>query len=139
MSGREQDLEQALGGDRFSSLVSKNITVMGKRTSIRLEPEMWNSLHDIAKREGCSIHELCTLISLRKRPDSSLTASIRVFLMLYYKAATTEDGHRKSGHGNFEMMKVRARVSPDLRQKKREQEKASKKPVFPGGKAANVA
>lgn len=105
--------------DRPSSLISKNITIMGRRTSVRLEPEMWTALFDIANRENCTIHELCTLIHLRKRQDSSLTASIRVFLMLYYKAAATEDGHKKSGHGNFEMMKVRARVSPDLRTMRR--------------------
>lgn len=75
---------------------------------------MWTALYDISARESCTIHELCTLIHLRKRADSSLTASIRVFLMLYYKAAATEDGHRKSGHGDFEMMKARARVNSDM-------------------------
>lgn len=96
--------------DASSSLVSKNITVLGRRTSVRLEPEMWVALHDIAKRERCSIHEICSLINLRKRGDSSLTASIRVFMMLYYKAAATEDGHVRAGHGNFDRMKVRAKV-----------------------------
>ena len=27
-----------------SSLVSRNITVLGRRTSVRLEPEMWREL-----------------------------------------------------------------------------------------------
>ncbi len=96
--------------DDSSSLVSKNITVLGRRTSVRLEPEMWVALHDIAKRERCSIHEICSLISLRKRGASSLTASIRVFMMLYFKASSTEDGHVRAGHGNFDRMKIRARV-----------------------------
>lgn len=97
-----------------TSLVSRNITVMGKRTSVRLEPEMWNSLQEIAKREQCKIHDLCSLISLRKNPDTSLTAAIRVFLMLYYRAASTEDGHIRAGHGNFKNMVTRASVPDDF-------------------------
>ncbi len=93
-----------------STLVSRNITVFGRRTSVRLEPEMWMSLREIAKREGCSIHDICTLISVRKNENTSLTAAIRVFLMLYFRAATTEDGHKRSGHGDFESMKQRARI-----------------------------
>lgn len=94
--------------DAKSTLVSKNITVLGKRTSVRLEPEMWRALKDISKREQCTIHDLCSLVSLRKNVHTSLTAAIRVFLMLYYRAATTEDGHRRAGHGSFDSMKVRA-------------------------------
>ena len=97
-----------------SSLLSKNITVRGHRTSIRLEPEMWDALKDIASREGTTIHNICSLISMRKADDSSLTAAIRVFLMLYYRAASTPEGHFRSGHGNFENMKRRARVNEDV-------------------------
>lgn len=97
-----------------SSLVSRNITVMGRRTSVRLEPEMWVALRDIAKREKCTIHDICTLVSLRKSALTSLTAAIRVFLMLYYKAAATEEGHTKASHGNFEEMKRRAKIPEEL-------------------------
>lgn len=93
-----------------SSLVSRNITILGKRTSVRLEQEMWLAIKDIAKRENCTSHDLCSLISLRKRPNTSLTAAIRVFIMLYFKAAATEDGHERAGHGDFENMKTRARI-----------------------------
>ncbi|MAE51919.1 MAG: hypothetical protein CMH27_08910 [Micavibrio sp.] len=94
-----------------SSLVSRNITILGRRTSVRLEPEMWMAMKSIAKREGCSIHELCSLISLRKRDNTSLTAAIRVFIMLYFKASSTEEGHARAGHGDFESMKARARIT----------------------------
>jgi predicted DNA-binding ribbon-helix-helix protein len=94
-----------------TTLVSRNITVMSRRTSVRLEPEMWAALRDIAIREQCTIHDICTLVNVRKRPKTSLTAAIRVFIMLYFRAATTEDGHARAGHGNFESMKQRARIS----------------------------
>lgn len=96
--------------DKKSSLVSRNITVMGRRTSVRLEPEMWTALREIARRESCSIHNLCSLIYMRKSARTSLTAAIRVFLILYYKAAATEEGHDRAGHGSFDNMLQRARM-----------------------------
>lgn len=96
-----------MSGNIHTGLISKNILVNGRRTSIRLEPEMWSALKDIAKREQCSIHELCTLVEMCKRNCSTLTAAIRVFLMLYYRAATTEAGHESAGHGDISRMRHR--------------------------------
>jgi predicted DNA-binding ribbon-helix-helix protein len=93
-----------------TTLISRNITVMGRRTSVRLEPEMWTALQEISRREQCTIHDICTLIGVRKNAKTSLTAAIRVFLMLYFRAASTEDGHQRAGHGDFEFMKKRARI-----------------------------
>lgn len=106
--------EKASNGNIRSTLVSKNITILGRRTSVRLEPEMWNALRDIARREGCTAHEICSLIQIRKNTRTSLTAAIRVFLMLYYRAAATDEGHQKAGHGSFEIMKRRANVTRSL-------------------------
>lgn len=92
---------------QVSALISRNIAVLGKRTSIRLESQMWVALKEIAERERCSIHDLCSLIASRRKSDLSLTASIRIFLMLYFKAASTEDGHKKAGHGGLDRMIAR--------------------------------
>ena len=94
-----------------STLISRNMTITGRRTSVRLEPEMWMALKEISKREKCSIHDLCGVISFRKNQNTSLTAAIRVFLMLYFRASSTEEGHRRAGHGSFEYMKQRAKIS----------------------------
>jgi predicted DNA-binding ribbon-helix-helix protein len=107
---RLQKLTQEQDSGR-STLVSRNITVLGRRTSVRLEPEMWTALRDIAQREGCRIHDLCSLIQIRKNPQTSLTAAIRVFLMLYFRASSTEEGHRRCGHGSFDNMLTRARIT----------------------------
>ncbi len=93
-----------------STLISRNITVQGRRTSVRLEPEMWSALQEISKRERCTTHDICSLISIRKKENTSLTAAIRVFLMLYFRAASTEEGHAKAGHGSFETMRQRAKL-----------------------------
>ncbi len=83
-----------------SSLVSRNITIDGHRTSVRLEPDMWTALHDICRRERASLHEVCTMIAAHRGRGASLTAAIRVFIMAYFRAAATDEGHRRAGHGN---------------------------------------
>jgi predicted DNA-binding ribbon-helix-helix protein len=107
----EANREKHHEGESRSTLVSRNITVLGRRTSVRLEPEMWTALRDIVTREKCRIHDICSLIELRKNRDTSLTAAIRVFIMLYFRAAATEEGHQRVGHGDFSIMLKRARMT----------------------------
>jgi predicted DNA-binding ribbon-helix-helix protein len=82
-----------------STLISHNVMINGHRTSVRLEKEMWMGLKEIARREDCTVHMLCSAISQRKRSATSLTAAIRVFAMAYYQAAATDEGHQRAGHG----------------------------------------
>jgi len=74
-----------------SSLVIHNIVVAGHRTSVRLEPVMWEALQDIAQRQHTSVHDLVTEID-RRRTASSLTAAIRVFIVDFYRAAALQRG-----------------------------------------------
>lgn len=90
-----------------NALISRNITVNKKRTSIRLEAQMWVALKDIARREKCTVHDICSVIADKKASNITLTAAIRIFLILYYKSAATEDGHRKAGHGGLKQMLAR--------------------------------
>jgi predicted DNA-binding ribbon-helix-helix protein len=82
-----------------STLVSRNIVVSGHRTSVRLEPEMWDGLREICRRERSNLHQICTSVSTQKAEECSLTAAIRVYVMRYYRSAATEEGHNKAGHG----------------------------------------
>lgn len=61
---------------------------------------MWDALADVARREGMSVHEVCAMVDER-RQASSLTAAIRVFILAYFRAAATEDGHAAVGHGTL--------------------------------------
>jgi predicted DNA-binding ribbon-helix-helix protein len=81
-----------------STLVNRNVTVAGHRTSIRLEPAMWEALRQICEREHKPCNELVTDID-RQRVESSLTAAIRVYILRYFSAAATDEGHRLAGHG----------------------------------------
>lgn len=65
---------------------------------MRLEQEMWEALREICRREDMTVHELCSLIDER-RGLSSLTAATRVFTLMYFRAAATDEGHASAGHG----------------------------------------
>lgn len=82
-----------------STLVSRNVTIGSHRTSIRLEPDMWNGLREICRREHVTMHDIATIVSVRKAANTSLTAAIRVFVMAYFRMAATEEGHSNAGHG----------------------------------------
>ena len=84
-----------------STLVSRNVTVAGHRTSMRLEPAMWDALGEICRRERASPAEMVTSIG-RDRSASSLTSAIRVFVLDYFHLAATEDGHFRAGHGSYD-------------------------------------
>lgn len=81
-----------------STLINRNVTVGGRRTSMRLEPPMWEALQQVCSREGTALNRLVTDIE-RQRVESSLTAAIRVYLLQYFTAAATDEGHRLAGHG----------------------------------------
>lgn len=69
---------------KTSILESRNVTVGNKRTSMRLEPQMWDSLERIAQTEGVTLNNLCTQIDLR-RGEIGLTSATRVFIISYYR------------------------------------------------------
>jgi len=82
----------------MSTLVSRNITLHGRRTSVRLEPPMWDAFEEIAQREGMTLSSLSGLVDT-EGCEYSLTAAIRVFILAYFRAAATEDGHKSKGRG----------------------------------------
>ena len=81
-----------------STLVIRNVTIEGRRTSLRLDPIMWDALDEICHRETITRNRLCETIYKFKHA-STLTAAIRVFVVNYYRAAATEEGHASIGHG----------------------------------------
>jgi len=79
-------MSQDESGKSRLSQVSRNVTVNGRRTSIRMEPIMWDSLDEIAAREKKSMNVIVEMIDSR-RQGASLTASLRVFIISYFKTA----------------------------------------------------
>lgn len=81
-----------------STLVNRNIRIEGRRTSLRLEPTMWDALDEICHRETITRDQLCEMI-YKFQHASTLTAAVRVFVVSYYRAAATEESHANIGHG----------------------------------------
>ena len=71
----------------------------GRRTSVRLKPAMWEALSEICCRERTTLGAVCAELSASKPDGTTLTAALRVFAMSYFRAAATDDGHHKAGHG----------------------------------------
>jgi predicted DNA-binding ribbon-helix-helix protein len=73
-----------------SSLVRHNVYVAGHRTSIRIEPVIWRALHDIARQQKVTLHDLVSDID-RTRPGSGgLSSAIRAYVVAYLAAGLRE-------------------------------------------------
>lgn len=81
-----------------SRLVNRNVVAERGRTSMRLEPELWDALHEICQREQVPVGEIIR----RAEAQTGLggrTSAVRVFVLQYFRAAATEEGHAEAGHG----------------------------------------
>ncbi|WP_437365166.1 ribbon-helix-helix domain-containing protein [Inquilinus limosus] len=65
---------------------TRNVTIGGNRTSIRLEQQFWSGLEEIATREGLSVNVLVSRIRASQRGDGSLSSAVRVFIQAYFFA-----------------------------------------------------
>jgi predicted DNA-binding ribbon-helix-helix protein len=74
-----------------SSLVIRNVVVNGHRTSVRLEPVMWDALNEIARQQKMHVNALVTSIDA-ERDASSLTAASRVYIVAFYRALALRAG-----------------------------------------------
>lgn len=84
-----------------SRLLNRNVTAERGRTSMRLEPEIWDALHEICSREKTTLAGLVQHVE-RDRTSGGRTSAVRVHVLGYFRAAATEEGHRAAGHGALE-------------------------------------
>ncbi len=81
-----------------SRLVNRNITALNGRTSMRLEPEVWDALREICLREGIELRDLIQRVE-QTTDEGGRTSAVRVHVLQYFRAAACESGHRQAGHG----------------------------------------
>jgi predicted DNA-binding ribbon-helix-helix protein len=81
-----------------SRLINRNVVAERGRTSMRLEPELWEALLEICGREGRDISSLVRTVE-QSGPVGGRTSAVRVFVLSYFRAAATEAGHAAAGHG----------------------------------------
>ncbi len=63
-----------------SSLVCRNVVVNGHRTSIRLEPTLWQALDFICKSRSCHINDVCSEVA-DMQTEGGFTSAVRTFVV----------------------------------------------------------
>ncbi len=81
-----------------SRLINRNVVAERGRTSMRLEPELWDALAEIAGREGQDINRLVRQIEAVGH-SGGRTSAVRVYVLEYFRAAASEAGHEAASHG----------------------------------------
>ena len=84
-----------------SRLVNRNILALRGRSSMRLEPEIWDALSEICRREAMPLGDLVRQVE-NDRKGGGRTSAVRVFAFKYFRNAATEEGHRLAGHGELD-------------------------------------
>src|SRR6056297_3263082 len=82
-SGRPELVD---GFELASQLAMRSVTINGRRTTMRLEPSMWNALQRIAADNGVTVNQLCSQID-SSRGDLSMTAAVRSYIVSYLQRA----------------------------------------------------
>ncbi len=83
-----------------SRLINRNVVAERGRTSMRLEPELWEALLEICDREGRDMSSLVRQVE-QKGHAGGRTSAVRVFVLSYFRDAATDTGHDTAGHGNL--------------------------------------
>jgi predicted DNA-binding ribbon-helix-helix protein len=81
-----------------SRLINRNVVAGRGRTSMRLEPELWDALAEICRREGQDMNRLVRQIEATGH-SGGRTSAVRVFVLQYFRAAANEAGHEAARHG----------------------------------------
>lgn len=81
-----------------SRLVNRNVLSARGRTSMRLEPELWDALYEICAHEKIGVGDLIRRIEAQGH-SGGRTSAVRVFVLQYYRAAAMDAGHSQAGHG----------------------------------------
>ena len=81
-----------------SRLVNRNVVAGRGRTSMRLEPELWDALMEICQRERRDMSQLVREIEAIGH-SGGRTSAVRVFVLEYFRVAASESGHEAAGHG----------------------------------------
>ncbi|MBL4786949.1 MAG: ribbon-helix-helix domain-containing protein [Cohaesibacteraceae bacterium] len=67
--------------------MKRSVTIAGHRTSLSLEDEFWDALHQIAKNRQLKLADIVREID-SGREKYNLSSAIRVAVLKYYQAQT---------------------------------------------------
>ncbi len=67
----------------------RSVILAGHPTSLRLEPEFWRFLREVAYERQLTLRELIDAINRAKSGKVTLASAIRVFVVQHYHAAAS--------------------------------------------------
>src|SRR5262245_3573264 len=73
--------------DPLSLVVKRSITLVGHKTSVSLEDQFWDGLHEIAASEGVTTSALIERIDT-KRTVHNLSSAIRLFVLDHFRTGS---------------------------------------------------
>jgi hypothetical protein len=65
----------------------RRVCIFGHQTSLRLEPEYWGWLKEIAAEAGLRLEHVIEAIAVHRNPRRSLTSEIRVAVAAHFHGA----------------------------------------------------
>jgi predicted DNA-binding ribbon-helix-helix protein len=67
-----------------STIIKRSIAIDGRKTSIGIEDDYWNSLQEIAHQRNEAVSRLVTRINA-ERKFANLSSAIRLFVLEHYQ------------------------------------------------------
>lgn len=71
----------------------RNVRIQGRRTSIRLEPTLWEAVEEICDREQVDLAGLCRRFSAGAQ-GGSFTSALRCWVVDYYRRQRAAAWHQ---------------------------------------------
>ena len=62
----------------------RNVRIQGRRTSVRLEPEFWEGLNELLRRENVSLDDFCDHVDARKG-NASFSSTMRSQILGFFR------------------------------------------------------
>ena len=112
--------------DIANRLAMRSVTINGRRTTMRLEPSMWNAIRRIAEEHRLTVNQLCSKID-STLGDMSMTAAVRSYIVSYLQQMPlpqVQPGEAESidavlerlgpGYSKGELLRVRIQRGEDV-------------------------
>jgi predicted DNA-binding ribbon-helix-helix protein len=73
--------------------IKRSLTIAGHKTSISLEPEFWEALHEVAAAQGLTVAALVAQVDAERaaageRDEGGLSGRLRVRVLRYYQGTS---------------------------------------------------
>ena len=82
-----------------TAIVKRSVRVHGRKTTVSLENEFWDGLHEIARIEETPVPELLTQIN-KERDTANLSSAIRLFVYNHFRSRMESQGTERADDTN---------------------------------------